>query len=269
MSVDIVLPGDCEVTAEARMSTRPGCSASGADSGDKLRVTGTSPHAWQTGAGNATLFDTNTQQGGTLTIEGTANRADEIITYEVFFVSGTCPFCILLPVELVTFDAHLEGNTLGLFWETASEQNNRGFTIQTSRDGASWENKAFVPGNGNTSTWSSYAHSIDLPSGVWYIRLEQEDYNGETSYSPILAVEIDFLDDIEITPTNEGAVIRNTANEAGTFAVSIYSPTGQLTSNYLTQLAQGASMLVELNHGMNIVQVTALNQQKAQRIFRR
>ena len=135
------------------MSTRPGCSASGADSGDKLRVrdlTGTA--GWQTGSSNATLFDSHTQMGGDIIVEGTANRSDEIITYEVLYESGTCPFCLLLPVEWGEFDAFLEGQDLTLEWTTVSEINNRGFHVEVSKDGQYFDRVRFETGKWNHST---------------------------------------------------------------------------------------------------------------------
>ncbi|MDG1260309.1 MAG: T9SS type A sorting domain-containing protein [Flavobacteriales bacterium] len=267
MSVDIALPGDCEVSVEARMSTRPGCSASGADGGDKLRVNGTNPHAWQTGSGNSTLFDTNTQVGGTITVEGTANRADEIITYEVFYESGTCPFCILLPVELVTFDAVLEGNTLGLFWETASELNNEGFIVQKSEDQAVWKDVSFIAGQGTTNNWSQYSKSLNLTGGVWYIRLKQVDTNGAFAFSPVLAVEVRSLDSIDLSAEGDHVLLKNAGNYEERFVVEIYNANGQLVTHEEVVLASGASNLIHLGSGMNIVSVYSNQHRKVERFF--
>lgn len=267
MSLDITLPGNCEVSVEARMSTRPGCSASGADGGDKLRVNGSTPHAWQTGSGNSTLFDVNAQTGGVITVEGSANRADEIITYEVFYVSGTCPFCILLPVELVTFDAILDQNTLGLFWETASELNNQGFIVQKSSDLSVWEDIRFVEGNGTTNSWSSYSSSFDLQGGVWYVRLKQIDTNGESSFSPVLAVEVSVTDGIALSTDGMNAIVRNSNTFEERFVVEVYASSGQLTSREEMLLGPGTSQLVQLHSGMNVVRVYTDQHRKVERFF--
>lgn len=267
MSFAISLPGNCEVSVEARMSTRPGCSASGADGGDQLRVNGSTPHDWQTGAGNSTLFDVNSQVGGTITVEGSANRADEIITYEVFYVSGTCPFCILLPVELVTFDAVLNENTLGLFWETASELNNHGFMVQKSNDLSVWEDVHFVEGNGTTSSWNNYSSSFDLQGGLWYVRLKQIDTNGESSFSPVLAVEVSTTDGIALSTDGVNAIVRNSNMLEEKFVVEVYTSGGQLTSREEMFLGPGASQLIQLHSGMNVVRVYTDQHRKVERFF--
>lgn len=231
MSIIIALEDECEVRVEARMATRPGCSASGADAGDRLRVRevgGVIP-AWQTGSANATLFDQITQQGGQVLVEGTANRADEIITYEVFFESGTCPFCILLPIELVEFNAVAEGAKLHLNWATASESNNSGFYMEASRDMDRYERVGFVPGAGNSSIYRYYDTSVELPAaGLWYVRLAQQDYNGALSYSPVVAVEVSPKHLIDLQTDAFGAQLINRTSENVSGTMSVYRPDGRV-----------------------------------------
>ena len=61
-----------------------------ADSGDKLKVDDVSgAKSFQTGSSNATLEDSYTLTGpGTIRVSGTANRADEVITYKITPVSA-------------------------------------------------------------------------------------------------------------------------------------------------------------------------------------
>lgn len=192
MSVSIVLDPGCEATVQARMSNRPGCTASGADSGDRLRVRNAMGTAtWQTGASNATIFDSHTQLGGTVVIEGNSNRADEIITYEVFYSSGFCPFCIMLPVEWLTFNAHTSGDEVLLNWSVIEDPMNVGYKVQISPDQQYFQTVGFVPpkGGGNGVS-TAYHHWMTLPGfGEYYIRILQEDLNGDHSYSPVLFVE--------------------------------------------------------------------------------
>ncbi|MFK8055646.1 MAG: T9SS type A sorting domain-containing protein [Saprospiraceae bacterium] len=91
-----------------------------------------------------------------------------------------------LPVELTTFTATKQGGDALLAWETASELNNAGFTVQRSGDGATWENLGWVEGNGTTQQATSYEYVDAAPqNGNNYYRLEQIDFDGQTELSEI------------------------------------------------------------------------------------
>lgn len=99
----------------------------------------------------------------------------------------------VLPVELVFFRAEKKDkNSVELKWQTASEQNNRGFDIQRSNDGAEWENIGFVEGAG-TTTEKQYYSFTDHPSasGIFYYRLRQMDFGGGSDFSPVRSVKLE------------------------------------------------------------------------------
>lgn len=230
MSFILDLEPTCEVTVEARMSPRPGCSASGADSGDAIRVRDlTGGGAWVTGTSNASLFDAHTQTGGQVVIEGSANRADEIITYEVYYASGFCPFCLLLPVELLEFNAHAEGMSVYLDWLTATESNNKGFEIQLSRSGESFSSVGFVEGNGTTLLEQQYNFNVELPSpGLWYLRLAQIDHDETVTYSPVLAVRAEARDAFMIRRSANGLSIQSQLANLTVTSVEVFDTSGRL-----------------------------------------
>lgn len=257
ISVAIPLAPTCEVTVEARMATRPGCSASGADNGDALSVRNSSGSStWQTGASNSTLFATHTQTGGSVTVEGVANRADEIITYEVYYQSGDCPFCLFLPVELIEFNAHLEANEVYLQWVTASELNNHGFYIQISRDGQSYTNIAFVEGAGTSQQLNRYTQQASLPgSGLWYLRLAQTDYDGTVQYSPVLALRAKARDVLLFGTHANGVTLNNTSEQPLEATCEVFNLSGQLVSSTQTVLDPSGAQLIEVPKGMHLVRV--------------
>ena len=96
-----------------------------------------------------------------------------------------------LPVELVTFKGEKRNRENVLFWETASETNNRGFEVEISNDGSHFEKMAFVKGRGNTSDLQNYnfTHTLNAKqNGVLYYRLKQLDNDGKFEYSKIIAL---------------------------------------------------------------------------------
>ncbi|WP_306642291.1 hypothetical protein [Sanyastnella coralliicola] len=247
----------CEIQVEARMSNRPGCTASGADSGDQLRVrnsAGSSP--WMTGASNSTLYDSHTQTGGYIVVEGSANRADEIITYDVNYVDGTCPFCILLPVTYTSFDAYLDGTDLLLSWETASEQDNQGFYVEIGRTLADFEPVQFVPGNGNSSVSNTYHHMLDLHAGgSYYVRLRQQDFNGMFTYSPVIEVSLPYYETFDVSFVSERAQIRYQGKSIQACQFSVYSFSGQLIQQQTQTMDEGEVFEMDLNIHRGILHV--------------
>jgi len=96
---------------------------------------------------------------------------------------------VLLPIELLGFEAQCIDDGVILFWETATEINNDFFTIQKSTDGIIWENIAQVDGAGNSSSsidYSYYDHQQNRKSS--YYKLIQTDFDGKSSESQTIKI---------------------------------------------------------------------------------
>ncbi|MBL0329614.1 MAG: T9SS type A sorting domain-containing protein [Bacteroidetes bacterium] len=95
-----------------------------------------------------------------------------------------------LPMELLSFDAHLNADKVEVTWTTASETNNDYFTIQKSKDAQIFEDLFQVDGAGNSTSIINYFDMDRSPyEGLSYYRLAQTDYNGFVSHSNIVPVE--------------------------------------------------------------------------------
>ena len=124
----------------------------------------------------------------------------------------------LLPVELTSFDAQLDGDTVLLLWETASETNNAGFEVQLLSDIAStWQVASWIDGHGTTELAQaySYRHSGLLP-GTYRFRLKQIDYDGTFEYSPEVEVAVGLPDAFRLS-----AAYPNPFNPETSFSVSV------------------------------------------------
>jgi hypothetical protein len=96
---------------------------------------------------------------------------------------------IVLPVELLIFEGkNTEGGNL-LTWLTASETQNKGFDIERSTDGVSFEKIGFVLGNGTTIQKQDYFFKDESFEGVVYYRLKQLDFDGRFEYSKIISID--------------------------------------------------------------------------------
>jgi hypothetical protein len=98
-----------------------------------------------------------------------------------------------IPVELISFTASQSGDQINLTWATASETNNKGFELEKFQND-SWNNIAFVEGNGTTAEKNVYTYSdIVNSSGIIKYRLKQIDYNGTFSFSDEIEIEVNLL----------------------------------------------------------------------------
>lgn len=116
-------------------------------------------------------------------------------------VTGDCATGIVLPVILELFTGSCSGNTVQLYWQTASETNNHFFQIERSSDGINYTPITVVEGNGTTNSISKYSAMDHLPEiGNAYYRLIQFDFNGQfyvhdpiPVYFPCKRSQLDFL----------------------------------------------------------------------------
>jgi len=98
-----------------------------------------------------------------------------------------------LPVELLSFDVSKQASSNLVEWTTAWEQNNAHFYVQRSSDNfGNFKTIGRVDTkapNGNSDIELDYRFDDEQPQvGHNYYRLEQEDINGQKSYSEIIDV---------------------------------------------------------------------------------
>jgi hypothetical protein len=131
-----------------------------------------------------------------------------------------CPNCsVALPIELLYFNAIICNNSVCFNWATASEFNNNYFTIEYSENAIDFNSLARIEASGNSTSKIKYHKNVSLNqfnsnSTILYFRLKQTDYDGQVSYSEIIALNIDkkineisiypnpFMDEINITNKN-------------------------------------------------------------------
>lgn len=97
---------------------------------------------------------------------------------------------VILPITLVSFTGKSLTNTTNLLeWTTSTEINNDYFTLERSSDAQNFSAIGIVNGAGNSNISLNYNFIDETPlQGVNYYRLKQTDFNGEYSYSNIIAL---------------------------------------------------------------------------------
>lgn len=98
---------------------------------------------------------------------------------------------VILPVTFTQFNANRNKNKVELTWETASEENNRGFHVQRNVDGT-WKNIGFVfsqAERGNSTSALSYSfNDANTSRGISQYRLLQVDHDNKGKYSEVRSV---------------------------------------------------------------------------------
>jgi hypothetical protein len=106
-----------------------------------------------------------------------------------------------LPVELLSFDAVIEGSTVVASWVTASEINNNYFIVERSADGINFEQVGRRNGAGNSSVTLYYSMIDNSPlPGLSYYRLRQVDFDGKESLSQLVAVNFNGNNVLTVFP---------------------------------------------------------------------
>ena len=124
-----------------------------------------------------------------LYVDVTGREFDNVISSQI--LEEACATSTL-PVSLRSFTAARTNSNVLLKWETAIEENSRGFYIERNLSNNVWQTLGFVSTkamNGNSSSLLNYEYSdINNAKGITQYRLRQIDINGKHSYSPIRAV---------------------------------------------------------------------------------
>lgn len=146
---------------------------------------------------------TNTLEvNGTMTVTGDITGSADLSGTGSLTVDGTIGGDItdttggsVLPIELVFFEAKASSNGVNLTWQTASEKNNDFFTIERSVDGISFLAISTVSAIGTSYNPLNYSYFDESPvSGIFYYRLRQTDYNGESTTFAIITVNVNAGD---------------------------------------------------------------------------
>ena len=110
-----------------------------------------------------------------------------------YYTLGILPQCnVVLPIELIGFEATQLNNEIKLQWTTENERNNSYFIIEKSYNGASFDSMGRVntqAPNGNSNLYLTYETFDKKPGiGTIYYRLKQVDRNGGAKFFKIISV---------------------------------------------------------------------------------
>jgi len=117
------------------------------------------------------------------------------------FTLGNTNASIPLPIELAAFNAKIQNRSVQLSWSTASEHNNDFFTIEKTQDAKDWVTIGTVKGVGNSVVRQDYYFTDEKPyANVSYYRLRQTDFDKKFTYSKVVRVDLEVVNQILVYP---------------------------------------------------------------------
>ena len=172
---------------------------------------------------------------------------------------------IILPVKMLSFTAKAEGTDRVLLkWSTSDEINFKGFDIERSKDGLTYNKIAFVQSNSNGDAVNDYSfYDYDPIPGQSYYRLKLISNDGSFRYSEVQAVEIkNFNAGLKISPNpiQSHTTLRFTVDNNETIAVNVLDVNGKklMTKSVAVQAGYNQVYMDNWNNipsGVYIVQV--------------
>jgi hypothetical protein len=156
-----------------------------------------------------------------------------------------------LPVSLLVFNAKPADNDVVINWTTASEINNKGFNIERSVDGRTFEFVRFVEGAIQSSSVLNYSE-IDNEafslSNTLYYRLRQIDLDGTETLSKVVKVTRNDIGIANIlispNPFSFNTVVSLSSMEEGNVSIIITDIQGRVIATKNVTIQQGNNSII-------------------------
>ncbi len=183
------------------------------------------------------------------------SNCGDTIKKDTAWVSATC---FPLPVKLTSFNANCVENGIMITWQTATEINNDYFVLEKSNDAIHFFDLQTINGNGNSSSINIYS-TLDKSNSLEtnYYRLKQVDFDGNYTYSSIIASSCEIsgfkIDNPRIIGNSLSFNLFNPKRMAVQF--SLYDYTGKLITTEKINNRTGLTELIvpELSNGIYLL----------------
>ena len=187
--------------------------------------------------------------------------------------------CLILPVELSSFEALPQSESIRLQWRTETEKDNAGFELQRSEDGRTFKTLQFIEGAGTTTEKQTYSFDDKTvrKGQPYFYRLKQIDNSGSFKYSDIVraALASDKLALEQISPNpvvlNSAVQLRMRLPQAAEVTVTVFDMRGIAVQTEQHTLTEGLQtlpvQLTGLPAGAYFVKATANGEASYQKLL--
>ncbi len=176
----------------------------------------------------------------------------------------------IVPVELTSFAANVNGNDVYLNWTTATETNNSGFEVQRKSVNGNWTNAGFVAGFGTTTEPKAYSFTDSkIAVGNYTYRLKQIDFNGTYEFSNEVFIDVNAPASYSLgqnypNPFNPSTLIKYSVAQDGFVNVSVFNLIGEKVATLVNNNMKAGSYEVnfdasQLSSGVYFYSIDASN----------
>jgi len=207
--------------------------------------------------------------GGVVNLTGGSNNTAGSLTTNSAFSNSATVFTLAsstsnnpLPIELLEFKAQFVKSSINITWKTATELNNDFFTVEKSFDGKQWRKLATMDGAGTSNVPLSYSYDDLSPiRGIQYYRLIQTDFDGTSTTSNIISVNVDekLANDFIVypNPTNDEVTITIRVDKKS-FRIKLMDVNGRIAKEFaLENQSEITFSVLDLPRGVYVVEVSS------------
>jgi hypothetical protein len=168
-----------------------------------------------------------------------------------FIINEIC----ILPMEWIDFQVKSTStsNQLQLNWKVIENRVHKGYFVEYSYDGNSWEDLGYVNGSSKTDGEASYTYTMGkVFSGTVFFRVKQLELNGSANYSSVKKINLNSTIELKIWPNPASDLIQiNTGTKNG--KASIIDASGRVMKS--VSLIAGINRIAvnDLNRGLYMV----------------
>ena len=172
-----------------------------------------------------------------------------------------------LPIDLLSFDAQKEDESVRIDWTTASEINNDYFIIERTDDFKNIEVIQTVKGAGNSNEILNYFIYDNQPlNGTSYYRLTQVDFDGQQEVFEWKSVNFNSSKEAHMSiypnPSNTGTATISLTNMNGATDLEVLDIAGRIVyRKSLDLLETNTNIPLNLNLGAGVYIVRIVNNQ--------
>ena len=184
--------------------------------------------------------------------------------------NSTCPGLGALPVDVILFTGTLNGNSVKLNWDVATEINLEKYEVERSYNGIEYSKIGTVRAE-NKSSYSYNDNVEQLTGRRIYYRLKKVDNDGKFAYSAVFTLHIPLNTKFSVYPNPAGNVLKlqlnNNSNEAATIIIS--DITGKIVLKQNARANQGLINIstAHLGTGHYIVKMITSHAEYSQRVL--
>jgi len=156
--------------------------------------------------------------------------------------------CAILKTNILNFSAKRNAIYTALRWTTSSNSSSSYFEIERSRDNQQFAciGKLLRQGEDQTAGYTYNDNIAELNSGIVYYRLKITDLNGNTSYSKIIALqlngELSTRFSISPNPVYKQAQFVVSSPDNAKLQIKIYNTAGKNIHSFNTSMEKGTSV---------------------------